>query len=89
MKEQAVAQSQWVDLIFAEGEIEAARQCLMYEQLPTFKRIKDEYHVALTYGKIANIYEFYEQWDDALFIRETEELLRYKVLGDFKHNKYH
>ena len=66
-----------------QGELQEALT-LLQAVAPTYQKLGDVRSLALTKGLVADIFQTWGQWDEALRIRQEEELPVYLQLGDVR-----
>ena len=67
-------------LLKSVGQLDGALKVLQEEQLQLCRQLGRKREIAITQGKIADIFQLRKQWDEALRIREQEELPVYREL---------
>ena len=71
-------------LLVALGQLDDALRCLRQQVLPQATSLADDYLIAVTQGKIADVLQARGQLDEALKIRREQELPVYEKLGDVR-----
>ena len=71
-------------LLKSLGRLKEALKLLKLEQLPLCRQLGKEREIAITQGKIADIFQLRKQWDEALRIRTQEELPVYRELKNLR-----